>query len=234
MLHDEEKARSRRVVDRAVFGIATEISNYRSGSSSIPDLVSRIDAWIGSMSDVVDQDQLDAWRSEANRLEFAHASMLDEGRTVLTPEERELVLEALTALEETSRPWTELEVLERRVLEMVVAGEHAVMRRLQVQVTVCGVRDRERTGVGFFTMLDVDRSMAEPADVESARFGDVVAEMDGLRFGAGFLLTITGGYLDQLEGYTFEEPWPEAVGKFSLSYLQQPRDLPTLVSNDPD
>jgi hypothetical protein len=231
-VHDEENARSRRVIDRAVFGIANETSRYRSGSPNISGLVSAIDAWIGSMSDLVGEAELDMWRREVNRLEFANASMLDEGRDDLTPEERELVHEAITALEEMCRPWTELDALERRVLEMLVAGEQPMMRRLQEQLTVCGVRGRERTGVGFFTTLDVDRSVAEPVDLGSARVGDVVAEMEGLGHGAGFLLMIEVGYLHQLEGYSYDERWPDEVERFSLAYVQQPRDLTALTSTE--
>ncbi|HZB00489.1 MAG TPA: hypothetical protein VE800_00085 [Actinomycetota bacterium] len=232
-MRDEEQARRRRILGRAVFGIATEISRFRSGSSTISDLESRVDVWVGSMSEVVDPEHFETWRREANRIEFVNASMIDEGRTGSTPEENETIQETLATLEVMCRPWTDLDDLERRVLEMLVAGDEPRMRRLQAQLAVCRVRDRDMTGVGFFTTLHVDRSAAEPLDVASARLGDVSAEMEGVRHGAGFQLTIDEGYLDELEGYTFDDPWPDEVHGLTLAYVEQLRDRGALASNRP-
>jgi hypothetical protein len=49
--------------------------------------------------------------------------------------------------------------------------------------------------------------------------------MDGLQHGAGFILTVEGGSLHSLEGYSFEEPWPTEVRTFSLEYTRDPRDF---------
>ena len=123
-----------------------------------------------------------------------------------------------------------LDDLERAVLEMLVRGDASSTRRLQEQLTVCRVGARERTGVGFFTKLRVDRTEVEPMDIGSARVGDVVAEIDGLQHGAGFLLTIAEGYLDELEGYSFDERWPEEIVSFTLAYTEEPRDLTALTT----
>jgi hypothetical protein len=215
-------------MDRAVFGVAAAIARYRVGNATLTDLVDRVDQWIGSMSEIVEGHPLEAWRNEGNRLEFVNASTIDEDRTVLTPEEAEMVDAALAALDELCRPWTTLDDLEVGVLEMLVAGDAPSMRRLQGQVAECRVRERERSGAGFFTKLGVDPSEVEPIDVGAARLGDVVAEIEGLQHGAGFLLWIAQGYLDMLEAYSFDEHWPDEVGTFSLAYTVEPRDLTVL------
>jgi hypothetical protein len=225
---DEEWARRRRVVDRAVYGIAATMTRYRVESAGFIHLVNEVESWIGSMTEAVDGDRLEAWRSEGNRLELVNASMIDEGRTIATPEEVRIVDAALAALDELCRPWTTLDDLEVEVLEMLVAGDAPSMRRLQGQVAVCRVRERERSGAGFFTKLRVDPSKVEPIDVGPARLGDVVAEIEGLQHGAGFILWIAQGYLDMLEAYSFDEPWPDEVGRFSLAYTEEPRDLTIL------
>ena len=87
---------------------------------------------------------------------------------------------------------------------------------------------RELTGVGFFTNLAV------PASAPRARLGaneirlsGVLAEMDGLEHGAGFVLYVDHGVLEMLEGYCYDEPWPEHTGAFSLSYFDgKPEPLP--------
>jgi hypothetical protein len=161
-----------------------------------------------------------------NQLEYANASMTDEARAAMTLEERELVHDVLEAFDRETRPWTNLDELERAVLAKLVAGESPRLKQLQRQLEICHVRNRERTGHGFFTTLDVDHERAEPIDLASGSWGDVVAEMEGLEHGAGFLLTIAEGYLHELEGYSFEEPWPAPVTGSSLSYNQVPRDIP--------
>jgi hypothetical protein len=44
----------------------------------------------------------------------------------------------------------------------------------------------------------------------------VVAEVDGLKHGAGFALWIENGMLATLEGFSYDERWPETVNRYSL------------------
>lgn len=53
----------------------------------------------------------------------------------------------------------------------------------------------------------------------------VVAEIAGLEHGAGFVVFVRGGHLDTLEGYSYDEPWPEAIHDFQLSYRTEPRNV---------
>jgi hypothetical protein len=39
----------------------------------------------------------------------------------------------------------------------------------------------------------------------------VIARMEGLEHGAGFMLFIDDGVLVMLEGYTYDEPWPQRM-----------------------
>jgi hypothetical protein len=39
----------------------------------------------------------------------------------------------------------------------------------------------------------------------------------------GFLLYVDRGLLHMLEGYSYEEDWPEEVGDFSISYASPAR-----------
>jgi hypothetical protein len=117
---------------------------------------------------------------------------------------------------------SQLNELERSVLEKLLAGNGRVLSQLRKQLAVCDVENRELTGHGFFTTFAV-ASEAESASW-SGRFGDVIAQIDGLEHGAGFLLTVESGFLLSLEGYSFEEPWPTDVRAFTLEYTQDPRD----------
>lgn len=88
---------------------------------------------------------------------------------------------------------------------------------------------RETTGVGFFVTFELppDAPVLERVDFE---LGDVHAVVKGLERGAGFVLFIRDGRLSMLEGYSYDEPWPDPPGDFSLSYEREPRALPLEVA----
>ena len=124
----------------------------------------------------------------------------------------------------------DLTPLERGVMRLLLAGVQPALRVLRRQLDVSHVRSRESTGTGFVT------TFAVPEECERVRsnrnridLGGVVAEIEGLEFGAGFALFIKNGGLECLEGYSFEEPWPSEIAHFRLSYCDgDPRNLDTL------
>jgi len=114
--------------------------------------------------------------------------------------------------------------LEREVLEKLLAGEHPVLEALRRQLASISVVEREQTGSGFFTKLStIPSAAAAQVQTSSLRFGDIEATMDGLSHGAGFVLYVDDGRLTMLEGYSYEEPWPEHVEKFSLRFSDPTR-----------
>ena len=125
----------------------------------------------------------------------------------------------------TMRP--ELSLLEAAVLSKLLAGDHPVLCGFRKQLERCSVKTRRFTGAGFMTELDL------PSDVErvgmikkETRVGGVVAEMDGLSHGAGFVLYVKDGLLDALEGYSYDEPWPPEIASFELRFTdERERDL---------
>lgn len=123
----------------------------------------------------------------------------------------------------------ELTEFERAVLGKLLAGDHPVLEALRVQLRHCHVERREHTGHGFFTELEVDESApTAPTPRAEARIRDVTATVAGLQHGAGFVLLVRDGYLDQLEGFSYEEPWPSTVRGFELAYLEKTRRIADL------
>lgn len=109
--------------------------------------------------------------------------------------------------------------LEDRVLAALLDGNHPVLDKLRQQRLVVTVENRELTGAGFYTNLAVPRDILPRATNRSVlRIGDVVASADNLKHGAGFMLYVQDGYLQLLEGFSYEEPWPDNVGQFAVSY----------------
>lgn len=109
--------------------------------------------------------------------------------------------------------------LERAVMEKLLAGDQPVHVALRGQLDYCHVTSREFTGHGFFANLDVDRAVSStPAPVQRIQIDNVGADISGLKYGAGFVLFVADGYLDFLEGFSYEEPWPTEISAFSLRY----------------
>jgi hypothetical protein len=117
----------------------------------------------------------------------------------------------------------ELEPLEIAVIQKLLDAEHPALVSLRQQVPRLSVSSRERTGVGFFTEFAVTGNAAPALLTPRIRFGDVEAMIPGLEHGAGFVLYIDDGLLHRLEGYTYDERWPEQVETFTLRYSDPDR-----------
>jgi hypothetical protein len=122
----------------------------------------------------------------------------------------------------------DLTEFEGKVLEKLLDGDHPVLRALRAQASACSLAHREWTGAGFFLTFhaatDAERA---PVDRPLLRFGDVVAELEGVANGMGFVLVVEDGFIESLEGYTFEEPCPENPKLLRLRYSSpRRRELP--------
>jgi hypothetical protein len=109
--------------------------------------------------------------------------------------------------------------LENRVLEKLLAGNHPILEALRRQLEGGTVRSREFTGVGFFTKLcPSPGAQRAPTPRDRFHLGGVYAEITGLCHGAGFVLFVTDGYLDFLEGFCYDEAWPTQTQGARLYY----------------
>jgi hypothetical protein len=114
-----------------------------------------------------------------------------------------------------------LTVLEREVLEKLLAGDNPELEILRHQLNKSAISDREFTGTGFFTNFHMPPTVVRLSNRERATIGDVAANIHGINHGAGFVLFIDDGILDSLEGFTYDEPWPDKMEKFELTYLEE-------------
>jgi hypothetical protein len=110
----------------------------------------------------------------------------------------------------------QLSPFEMQVLDTILYGDHPLLEVLREQVRVCRVTKREFTGVGFFTWLTVPTEGLVAGPNRTFTLSGASADLDGLTRGAGFVLFVTNGILDNLEGYTYDEPWPDVMGPFSI------------------
>ncbi len=86
--------------------------------------------------------------------------------------------------------------------------------------------------MGFFTEFHHPLGAIRLEAPKRVRFGDVLADVEGLQHGAGFVLFVDDGLIVMLEGYsTANEPWPTEIHNFALRYWPPERDLSPFMVN---
>ena len=108
---------------------------------------------------------------------------------------------------------------ENTVIEMLLNGEDEVLKLLREQYKSAEVKKREFTGTGFFTKYEIKNKQVAIPDLKSFNFGDVGCQIANLKNGVGFVLFVKDGFLSMLEGYTYDEEWPEEIINYKLNYL---------------
>lgn len=97
-------------------------------------------------------------------------------------------------------PFPQFTTFERRALEVIASafGSHADEFRRQIEAS--RVTDRVNTAVGFYTRIDVDRSVPDPLPIthKGAHF-----DVPGTRYGMSVTLWDDEGYLSTIEGVTY-------------------------------
>jgi hypothetical protein len=107
---------------------------------------------------------------------------------------------------------------EEQVMNAVLEGEDSALRILRDQLRISKVAKREMTGVGFYLHFEVPKIAPRlPGYPDLIVNNDIQAELEGLAHGAGFVLWVKKGAIDQLEGYSYEEQWPKEIAGFKLS-----------------
>jgi hypothetical protein len=106
---------------------------------------------------------------------------------------------------------------------MLLTGDQPVLAALRSQAKRSTVVSREYTGVGFFCHFAVSEETPSLPQTANFELGDVSAEIKGLAQGAGFVLFVRNGRMVTLEGFSYDEPWPEVADDFVLSYWIEPR-----------
>lgn len=106
--------------------------------------------------------------------------------------------------------------LEKAVLDMMLDKTGEQFEVIRQQLAHAQVGRREFSGVGFFTHFIVPSAAAVRRDLPNMEVDGVGAEFPSLQHGAGFLLFVRGGVITMLEGYTYDEAWPERIDDFRV------------------
>ena len=111
------------------------------------------------------------------------------------------------------------ENFERKLMEMLLAGEDKMLSTLREQYASAKIISRERSEVGFFTSFSLDDRNDLKIDNKSFQIGDVDGLINGINGAVGFILYIKNGFISTLEGYTnINDKWPESDEEIVLIY----------------
>jgi len=110
------------------------------------------------------------------------------------------------------------EEFEEIVMKELLSGDDHNLEILRAQFSSAEVRSREFTGVGFYTYFRPDVNMPKVEGKQAFQFGDLKVDLQGVKAGVGFVLFIKNGYLDFLEGYTYDDPWPGDIDILSIGF----------------
>jgi hypothetical protein len=102
-----------------------------------------------------------------------------------------------------------LNEMERRALEMLVAGDRPELAVFRAQLNGATVASREFSGVGFFTHLSVPAELPRAKSRARLVLSDLYAEVSGLEHDASFVLFVEEGALDVLECHIVDDRWPD-------------------------
>jgi hypothetical protein len=92
--------------------------------------------------------------------------------------------------------------IERAAIEAIIEEHPGFRDALRRQLAQARVTSRTNTGAGFYTDLEI---CGDAPTIETrSPIGEPFAEVDGLKFGMGFLLMVKHGKMLCLEGYSFE------------------------------
>ncbi len=103
----------------------------------------------------------------------------------------------------------------RDVVDLILSPDRPGFAILREQYVCSIVRDVEFTGVGFFLNYEVPVEL--PCAIpRNFTIGGFNADLDGVSHGVGFELFVRDGKIAFLEGFTYDEGWPDHITRYEL------------------
>lgn len=103
---------------------------------------------------------------------------------------------------------SELTPLERQALDRLLAGHHPLLSQLRGQIAHLEVARREESSAGLVVTFRARTPLPPVGETRTLQILDVYGRVAGLGHDVGFILFVSGGRLERLEGQPLEGNWP--------------------------
>jgi len=112
------------------------------------------------------------------------------------------------------------EEFEKKVMDMLLAGDDLVLGELRQQYENSTVASRKFDGAGFYTDFKVREGIPPVKEKKRFQIGDVRISMNGVKDAVGVVLFVENGYLSVLDGYSSAlDDWPDKYSNVILEYM---------------
>lgn len=109
--------------------------------------------------------------------------------------------------------------LEEKVMDLLLTGDHPALHILYEQWKKSAIKEVELTGAGFFISYEIQEGAPVLPGKPSFPFGDVEAELRGMKYPTGYVLFVENGKLKTLEGYITDDAWPDKTELIKVYYF---------------
>lgn len=100
---------------------------------------------------------------------------------------------------------------EKIIISDIIEQYPEYKQKLQSQLEKITVQKREFSTYGFSTYYSVIAVEETLGDDENLRIGKHQWNINGLNHGSDFILWIKSGLISCLEGFSYNEPWPDKI-----------------------
>ena len=110
----------------------------------------------------------------------------------------------------------DFEEFERDVMMWIAKETPQYEQQILNQYNSCRIKSRRFTGHGFFTDFEVEDTSNSLGDFNET-LGALGLDVNRLQHGIGFVLFAANGLITCLEGYAYDEPFPEQIFRYKWS-----------------
>ena len=104
---------------------------------------------------------------------------------------------------------------EKTIIEDIIQTYPEYAERLTRQYGSATVTKRDIDGRGFSTYYEIGDKTASLGVGVDLQLGENQWNINGLKYGSDYILWIKNGIISSLEGFSYEEPWPEVITEVS-------------------
>lgn len=113
-----------------------------------------------------------------------------------------------------------LEQIEKDILQQFLNYQYPHLSD-KINFDSLNVKNRIFTGVGFLTYLNKDNSLKITDENQSFEWGNIGAKLNDNKIDVGFLIYVKNGFIDAIEGYTYDVDWPNEITNIEFYEINQ-------------